>query len=325
MRRLTLILSDLYLPEDSGSRELPRTHALPSLDWLLRFADRQVIGDWRRWMRIATGQHDRSPLAVLAGAPDAPLERNDDVWLATPVQLEARLDHVRLVDQGLLRLDERERTDLCAEIHRVFGPENRLRDAGDRAFQLIGLESARAPGVDPARRLGAEIGPALPDADSAQVRRLWAEIEMWLHGSALNAERERARKPRISALWLWGNEPGPAGDASVRGRTTCAIYGGDPLLRGLALRAGGARQASSYADVSTQFDDVFAEFAPLTGGPGESLSHLETHWFAPARSALDRHELEFVQVVANDRLFRLTPRAGWKFWRPKRSWLESLA
>jgi len=40
MRRLTLILSDLYLPEETHRGiAVPSTRDLPNLEWLLRFAD----------------------------------------------------------------------------------------------------------------------------------------------------------------------------------------------------------------------------------------------------------------------------------------------
>ena len=36
-------------------------------------------------------------------------------------------------------------------------------------------------------------------------------------------------------------------------------------------------------------------------------------------------EESLFRLVANDRVFEISPRAGWKFWRPRRTWLESLA
>ena len=50
MRRLTLILSDLYLPDEAArGMAVPTTRHLPNLEWLLRFADSpEPIGDWRR-------------------------------------------------------------------------------------------------------------------------------------------------------------------------------------------------------------------------------------------------------------------------------------
>jgi hypothetical protein len=44
MRRLTLILSDLYLPEEAErGMAVPTTRHLPNLEWLLRFASRPSV------------------------------------------------------------------------------------------------------------------------------------------------------------------------------------------------------------------------------------------------------------------------------------------
>ncbi|MEO8018639.1 MAG: hypothetical protein ABI769_12555, partial [Pseudomonadota bacterium] len=199
MRRLTLILSDLYLPEEAGrGATIPTVRELANLEWLLRFSDSpQRIGDWRRWLLAQTNPGLGDPHDI------------DSKWLATPVALEVRLDHVRLLDRGLLRLDESERANCREEFARVFGPQYGLHDGGERGFFLSGLPAAEMHTVDPARLLGTEIGPALPKREAGELRRLWAEIEMWLHGAAFNAVRARAGKRRVSALWLWGTKSMP--------------------------------------------------------------------------------------------------------------------
>jgi hypothetical protein len=63
----------------------------------------------------------------------------------------------------------------------------------------------------------------------------------------------------------------------------------------------------------------------MSGAPTESLAELERNWFEPARHALSSGALDGLRIVANDRVFHIRRRAGWKFWRPRRNWLESLA
>ena len=89
--------------------------------------------------------------------------------------------------------------------------------------------------------------------------------------------------------------------------------------------SGPVRPAASFSDADETLDHLVAEFAPLTGEPDETLMSLEQNWFAPARAALEERRLEYVQIVANDRLFRVRAGQGWKFWRRRRNWLESLA
>jgi hypothetical protein len=327
MRRLTLILSDLYLPEESVDSTAPRTYELPALDWLLRMADVQRIGDWRRWLlSVAGGALSGQRLATIASRAtvgEAASDRWQHAWIATPVHLEARLDHARLIDNGLLRVDETESAGWCEEFGRVFGPTYTLHPGGDRGFLLSGIAPVDVRTVDPARLLGAEIGPALPGAEAPELRRLWTEIEMWLHGSATNDARQRAGRRRITALWLWGNERGTrvAQDLDVAG---FSVRGGDPFIKGMASRSGSAETVAGFSDLGDSLHHVI-EFAPLTGGNQESLPALEKNWFAPSRAALANGRLEYVQVVANDRLFTARRRAGLKFWRRRRGWLESLA
>jgi hypothetical protein len=329
MRRLTLILSDLYLSENTAGAELPRTHSLPQLESLLRVAESTELPDWRRWLLAhGAGGHPGRPLAescaVSLGLPAG------SAWLATPVHLEARLDHVRLSDRGLLRVEPEEGALWCAEFNQVFGPQLSLHPYGSRAFVLTGLEGSGGAARDPARALGAEIGPLLPGADSPEVRRLWAEIEMWLHGSAMNATRERRRRTRISALWLWGREPGhgnATGNATTVRELDAELFGGDPLFECLA-RLGGAepRNATAFSGLpGTNRDTVIVEAAPLTGDAAEALPALESNWFTPARAALDGGALEELTVIANDRCFRIGRHASLRFWRRRRRWLDLLA
>lgn len=327
MQRLTLILSDLYLPEESVRGEFPQTHELPHLSWLLsRAAQADRIGDWRSWLlREIGGAAAQRQLAAVCASGIVSGAAIESAWLATPVALEARLDHVRMKDRGLLYINDEERRAWCTEFNDVFGPEYSLHDGGERAFILTGAPRF-ARTADPARLLGNEIGPALPGAEAPELRRLWAEIEMWLHGSGLNVARERARKPRVSALWLWGRDVVAHGTRGADARDV-AFQGGDPLIAGLA-RSGQSPLRESpprFVDVDTSLAHVVAEFAVVTGHPHESLMELDPNWFAAARHALADGALSQLEIVANDRCFRLTPRARWKFWRARRGWLENLA
>jgi hypothetical protein len=325
MQRLTLILSDLYVPEERVAGELPRTEELPALSWLLRIArGPECVGDWRRWLSHEAGGPDL-PHAVVCASQRVSEPELRTAWLATPVALEARLDHVRMKDRGLLRIEDDERAAWCAEFNQVFGPQYSLHDGGERAFILTGLDTSTTT-TDPARLLGAEIGPALPGANAPELRRLWAEIEMWLHSSALNDARERAGKPRLSALWLWGRNAEPRGSRGAQERQI-ELYGGDPLIGGLgrALRSEVRAAPPALARIEGVQPHVVAEFAVVTGRRQEALAELDPNWFAAAREALGSGALSLLEIVANDRCFRITRSARWRFWRPRRGWLDILA
>lgn len=329
MRRLTLILSDLYLPADAAKESFPATLPLPALEWLLRFADRvQAIDDWRRWLARDLGA---------IGLADLPLAHLDALaaqasprgaWRATPVSLEARLDHVRLQDRGLLRLSPEQGLSLSSEFLATFGPGHRLRVGPGLHLLLEGGPDADIRTVDPARWLDADIGGALPAGSRAagDLRRLGAEIEMWLPGTRTNAQRALAGQRSITALWLWGGGVAAAATPVPAPPEPVHLHGEDAMLSVLAGRVSG----EPVRPVPRHFADLedrapaWLQFAPMSGAPDESLERLEANWFAPVRAALTRGDLAVVRIVANDRVFQVSARARWRFWRGRRGWLESL-
>lgn len=333
MRRLTLILSDLYLPEEAVPADaVAAPLSLPGLAWLLQFARQPIpLADWRHWLTEELGLDalDGLPPAQIAARARLTPEVAASAWFATPVHLSARLDHVRLVDRGLLHVVPDDQAAWCADFARHFGNDCQLHPGNSRGFLLSGI-SLHAATTDPARLLDTDVAPALPQGkDSLALRRLGAEIEMWLHTAALNEARDRARLPRISALWLWGGGKAsvPAATTSA-GRETVALYGDDPFLAGVAAAASHATHATAPASLTAIDGDAthhIVEFAPMSGEPQESLASLEESWFLPARTALAAGVLASLDVIANDCCFRIAGRAGWRFWRRRRGWLENLA
>lgn len=326
MRRLTLILSDLYLPADATGAAWPQAVPMPNLEWLLRFADpAQVIDDWRRWL---AADAQAAPLAHLPPAHLVARQANLPTagsWFATPVHLEARLDHVRLANSGLLRLSAEQSTTLIAEFAGIFGPHLRLNTCADGVLLLGGPDNDIRT-LDPARLLDADIGAALPSgATAGDLRRLGAEIEMWLPGSACNAARQRSGQKAITALWLWGGGVG-ADEMRHDKAASFRLYGGDAWFAAMAELIGGvaARPAPAGFAELAEPGPAYVQLAPMSGAPSERLALLEENWFAPARAALARGTLELFTLVANDRVFRVRGHAGWKFWRRRAHWMQRL-
>jgi hypothetical protein len=333
MHRLTIILSDLYLPPEVVPDRTASVEELPAFEWLLGRSDAPAhIADWRGWL-VSQAAGDSPSEGVTYVAACSHLEERflASTWFATPVHLEARLDHVRLTDRGLLRLAPEERAQLCADFARVLGAPYELHDAGERAFYLTGLASAAARTVDPARLLGADVGTALPGSEAGELRRLGAEIEMWLHGSALNAERERAGKPRVSSLWLWRGPATPPRQPAGVAPIEAKYWGGDPLMAGLSVIHSLPELPAppTYAKLGEHLRHTLrhavVEFAPFTGAAHETLTALEQNFFAPAKAALLAGQLREIEIVANDRLFRVATSARWRFWRRPVPWLTRLA
>lgn len=330
MRRLTLILSDLYLPAEIGPPSEESGFAeMPEFEWLLRFATRsRAIAGWRPELAAQCGaaQLAAIPPAQFAAQGRLPDDRVATCWFATPVNLEARLDHVRLGQRGILRLAAEERRGWCEEFARSFGPGLVLHDGGPRGFFLSGLEAPGAVTVEPVRVLGGDIAASLARGEnSVALRRLSAEVEMWLHGAALNRERERARLPQVSSLWTWGGGQGLPAVAIPR-RENSVFGGEDPWLEALARAQTGAGiipAPENFPAFASNPGDGIVELTPVSDTAG-GLARLDASWFAPARVALASGALDQLDILANDRHFTTRRHAGWRFWRRGRHWMERL-
>ena len=104
------------------------------------------------------------------------------------------------------------------------------------------------------------------------------------------------------------------------------VHGGDPYLSGLARAANAPRMVEPperFSGLDPTPEHHIVELAAMSG-PRESLERIEAHWFGPARAALSDGTLVALDIVANDRWFRIGARPGWRWWRKRRNWFASL-
>jgi len=239
VRELVIVIPDLYQPRELSSA---------GLETVARFGARtRLAAGWRRWL---LGDIDRvdlegvAPACIAAAALDPALAASFansltpsvTSWIATAVHLQAGLTRLHFDQRGLLRLTPAEQADLCADFARTFGSSRQTLAPLPSGEFLLGT-----PGLpplatqEPGRAACGELDQMMPaGAAAAPLRRLLAEIEMWLHALPLNeARRSRGELP-ITALWPWGaaGRPGRVARRSVaaerRGlpRTAAASRGG---------------------------------------------------------------------------------------------------
>jgi hypothetical protein len=346
--RLALVLRDLYPArlEQGTQAALPRLGALER--WLAQGEARAAPGGWRAWLwrewvsREAgdVGQ-PAAPPASIAGAAVDGLGADQPLWFATPVHLMAGLDTVRLHPAGLLLLDAGEQAALAADFARVFAGSGRALHATGRRELLLAGGAAVAPGSqsshDPARWLGADPRSGFPAGDGAQaLRRLGAEIEMWLHEHPVNRARAGRGLLQANALWLWGGGA-PAltvamVDAAVQPGTRHSpqpqpiAWAGDLFVDGLA-RLRGVQIAERAQRWPAGPGDVLA-VCDLGATPDVSaLLALERDWLAPAFEHWRSGAVDSASLLAGDRAFTLRgPRWRGQLRRLRRSrpWWENL-
>ncbi len=341
MREIVIVLSDLYLPPDleaEGPGPAPigaGAATLPAIERVTRFATTEPLTEgWRGWVARWLGlpEYAQRPVASVAAAaqevPAAPA-----CWLATPLHLIEGLTRVHVDWRCLLRLERAEQDRLAADFKETF------RGSG---FELIGLESGEflliAPPLaptqttEPARLPRTPMAESLPGgAGAPALRRLGAEIEMWLHAHPLNIERVRRGEPSVSTLWVWGGGQAPEVAAGAR-CASHAVFGSEAYVRGLCRLAGlesepmpaewPAVEASHALCILSIADGLRSDAG---AGLLEVLTELDRRVIAPAVEALRGGHLDRLVLLANDRCWSVRAADRWRLWRRKRAGLEALA
>ena len=337
MTELVIVAADLYW-EHLSSAGAP---VAPALEQLARFAQRSPLAHgWRAWLagRLGGGELAAAAPATIAAAALPPLQ-GAQAWLATPLHLSASLTSVHLTPGGVLHLNAPTQARLAADFALERG------ELGHRLTPLSGggflAHGPRIEGIthttDPARGLGASIAGAQPRGPgAAQLQRLSAEIETWLHAHALNAERARSGERPVSSLWLWGGgelalEAGFAPEMPPPPHT---LFGDDPYVVGLASLSGARWRAQpptlagvaagATGSVTAVVVELYREREPALSTPAEALEALDREFLVPALAALARGELSAVTLIANDRSLRLRHRDRLRLWRRRCTVLEAL-
>jgi hypothetical protein len=373
VREIVIVIADLYLAP--GQTDLPpgagALGLLPGLEHAARFGRRRSIegeGGWRPWLARWLGRDDLAtiaPAVIAAAALDAPPRtaaanaddstgRNSAVtpasaaptadgtaWIATPVRLIAGLTSLHLDRRSILRLSPTDCESFANDFNRTFAGSDLLLSplpSGD--FLLQGPATLTGSTTEPARALVADLEASLPKgADAKPLKRLGAELEMWLHATPLNETRQRRGELPVSTLWLWGGGPHATSAMSVSHSSNAQIarsFGTDPYLAGLWHLQGGRTNAlpndqlaSLLEGAGAQRAALVAEVTPLLqSNPRwtlfEALAELDRLFVSPAIAALGAGTVESVVLIANDvkvsvgRLDRL------KFWRRRQSTLLGL-
>ena len=348
MNRLILVLRDCYPArlDREAFAALPR---LTALERWLAYADiAPAHGGWRDWLwrefalksplaPDTNGLAGVAPASVAAAAvPNLPAGK--PLWLATPVHFVAGLDTVRLHPAGLLELDRPTQDQLAADFARVFTGSGFTLHATGRRDMLLAGGVPTAPGGarngDPARWLGADPREGFPaGAEGAQLRRLGAEIEMWLHEHPVNRSRAARGELAANALWLWGGGA-PAVMCALRPAPAAAAWAEDAYLDGLARVRGVDVQTPpacwppSTSAAPGRPSEWLVVFGADVASRADSLQLMVSGWIAPTLLHWQQGRIDTATLLAGERAITLPQlkrwQRGWRRLRRPRPWWEIL-
>jgi hypothetical protein len=359
VREIVIVIRDLYLEPELTARPeaaAPGVAALaavsggdarqgagtPGLEHLARFGHKGALPEgWRawatHWLGLPQYAHEAPASVAAAALADAPADRA--LWLATPVHLIAGLASVHFDRRSVLRLQDAELEALAASFRDTF------RGSGFDLHPLAGGElllsgpavAAPATTTEPALIPLIPVADALPAGEGAPVlRRLGAEIEMWLHGHPVNDARVRRGALPVATLWIWGGGAPAISPPAASREIADAAFGSDAYLQGLWRLAGGEARpmpvdwAAVIGEPRAQRALGVVEVAELLQANAfwclaDAVAEIDRRLISPTLAALHRGELEQLVLLANDRALTLRAADRWRLWRRKRTGLEGLA
>jgi len=298
---------DLFWPDAARAHET-RGDRLPALEALVA-RGRRTIGrspGLEAWLLARWGLADAgpAPYALLGDGGDP----GEAWWLcAEPCHMRVNLDHLVPLDATHFDLARAEADALVESLNRHF-------DAAGLGFVPLRPERWYVRSAEPldaaAPPLAAARGQRLDSPagrGNAPFNALTNEIQMVLHGHAVNEAREDRGAPPINAVWLWGGgrlQRPPA-------RAFARVRSAGPLAAGLAAASGGAvlplpddgvHWLQSAPDEGVELIVLEQLRAPASYGDAatwtQRLAALERDWFAPLRAALRAGRIGMVTLHA---------------------------
>jgi len=307
-----LLVPDLFWP-DREFRDIYRGLETPALAQLLakgrrRHAETASVEAWLCDQFTVERRQDLpvAPYSLLAdgGVPGA------HHWLrADPVHLKLDGGRLALADSSTFSISQQEAESFADSLNAHFFDDGLafcplrpdrwyLRVEPAPALETTELAAAAGRGIDALLPRG---------ADAQTWRARLNEVQMLLHGHAVNEARERAGSLPVNSIWIWGGGT----MAEVGSAPFDAVWCRDPFAAGLAQAARIAAhdlpesaadllRASASDGVNLIVLDRLRRAAQYGDAHGwrEDLALLEREWFAPLLKALRQERIGMLSVHA---------------------------
>lgn len=256
---------------------------------------------------------------------------DNDWWLrADPVHLGLERDGLILADAQRLDITREDANRLVAEIMEVFSADGWLLKAPcpERWY----LKPSRVPKITTtslSRVVGRDVHPFLPcGLDGKSWHTTLNEIQILLHTTTVNSERERSGKLPINSLWFWGGGQLPR----ITSVSWTQVWSNEPISLSLARLSGTPGES---------VPDGFGDWCRRANKPGEHLvvldqaqcavlyadsvhwndilHSLERNWMSPVLEALKSGVIASVRLITDTGMnFSLTSREARCWWRRRR-------
>ncbi len=269
------------------------------------------------------------PVAALTRLLDFDGDEHRHAWLmrADPVYLQPDLHRLILFDLLPGALPMAQARSLAQEINQHLARDGLAIEIGReptrwylRLPEAVRLRTTPLPEV-----IGRHIDPALPvGADARAWHRLGNEIQMILHASQVNRERQANQQVPVNSIWFWG-----LGVLPGRGATPWReVVSDNPLAAALAQHFGSRFRDAGQGEGSL----LPAEWPALLHFAAgyhalrrrdyrcfrEWFESLDTRSFAPIVDALQCGKLENMTILAGGARYAIDRKRLGRFWIRRR-------
>lgn len=330
MNNLTLFIPGLFLSRnDMFAVEPPDT---PALQKLLSSARRKSLAPFT-FIDMLAGLFNMEkpagrdfPAAAITRLVDDD-QAVDGFWMrADPVHLVADQARLVLMDGSTFTLDQHDALVLAADIREIFTAHGISLEAPTMYRWYLQLPKGPAIISTPIHEVtGKDINRFMPTGnDSHFWIRLLNEVQMTLHDSTINQQREARGEHAVNSVWFWGagQLPLPGGCSWNR------LFTDEDTSRGMARLAGVAcsELPDMLDDVIEQHDrgdDVLVvlsfgmrhrQYHDINGWQ-DFMAYLEQFWFSGLEKNIRSGVLKRLTLVTEYQQFSVDRLSLLKFWR----------
>ena len=272
------------------------------------------------------------PIAALTRLIDDDV-RPEGIWMrADPVHLSPGRDGLFLMDSSVFSLTQRESIILTAPLQQIFAEQGwqfeipiakrwylKMQDYPDVVMADIGEVAAR------------NIQPFMPRGEgSSRWEKLMNDVQMLLHDSEVNHERQEQGELPINSLWFWGAGQLP----EIPARQWSALFSDEAVSQGLAMLSGTPfTRLPETADTIINADNSDSDILVLMTGMlaysrypdisawRRAVEKTEQDWFEPLLKALRDGMVGQLTIFADNEQFTIKKTALLKLWKTSKSLL----
>lgn len=326
-----LIAMPASLPDaGAGSGAVDAMPALPALSAMLRGATRMTpANDWRSGVldALAINPSVASPAALAAGAIPG-LHQGAGVCLVMPVHAVAGISRMFLATADQYMLEPEEREALRVAFNAEFGAPDLQLHAVGAGWVLQAPFAAAADDASPELLVGAALAREAARTQAGRsLRRLGAEVEMWLASLSLNLERQARGARPINSFWFWsGATAAPMPEVTRHPRAIFSNREPDAWLAGLSSHCGlRVQQVQRWSDVGDAKDAVVILQPSRLGEAMQDLPEWEAAWLGPAFADIQARRLPALRLQFGTSSWLLPAPRLTRWLRRSRPWWEMLS